>query len=291
MASTSRNRTVLVAENDVDVLDRVRDVLEDAGLGVLSAGSESEARKILTVHGPTIDVALLDMRMPRTGAAGASAETRGAGLRLARDIRRRSPRIRLVGFSAFEEPETRTWFRDYGYAFIEKALLFEHPGMFVEVLRRASQTRGKKRTPQAFIVHGHDHVLLRQLVSFVKDDLRWQRPKILREQPSLGRTVIEKFEQTAQVVDVVFVLLTPDDVAAPKNAPDDVKRRARQNVVFEAGYFYAMFRRLGGRVILLHKGKVEIPSDLAGMVYIDVSRGIAHAADAIRRELAPFLGW
>ncbi|MNR34040.1 putative nucleotide-binding protein containing TIR-like domain protein [compost metagenome] len=44
--------------------------------------------------------------------------------------------------------------------------------------------------------------------------------------------------------------------------------RARQNVIFELGYFSAKLGR--GRVCLLRKGHVEIPADLYGVIYTDM---------------------
>jgi hypothetical protein len=41
-------------------------------------------------------------------------------------------------------------------------------------------------------------------------------------------------------------------------------------------------------VILLHKGEIEIPSVLAGVVYIDVRSGISAAAEEIRTEIEEF---
>ncbi|NLX20892.1 MAG: nucleotide-binding protein [Phycisphaerae bacterium] len=81
--------------------------------------------------------------------------------------------------------------------------------------------------------------------------------------PSHGRTIIEKFEDVAETVDVVFVLLTPDDNIASPRAPNESKRRARQNVIFELGYFYAKLQRSGGRVILLYRGHIELPSGIS----------------------------
>jgi predicted nucleotide-binding protein len=43
--------------------------------------------------------------------------------------------------------------------------------------------------------------------------------------------------------------------------------------------------RESGRVFLLHKGPIEIPSDIAGVEYIDISNGIKSAGQDIRREL------
>ena len=45
-----------------------------------------------------------------------------------------------------------------------------------------------------------------------------------------------------------------------------LKPRARQNVIFELGYFTGKLDR--GRVCALTKGNVEIPSDYDGVLYI-----------------------
>jgi predicted nucleotide-binding protein len=83
-------------------------------------------------------------------------------------------------------------------------------------------------------------------------------------------------------------MMTPDDVARKVGGTADALR-ARQNVVFELGYFYGKLGRRSGRVILLHKGGLEIPSDIAGVVYIDISNGIEASGESIRRELRELL--
>jgi predicted nucleotide-binding protein len=114
--------------------------------------------------------------------------------------------------------------------------------------------------------------------------LKWQEPIVLREQQSAGKTLIEKFEEYSRQVDCVFVLLTPDDNVVAANT-SDAKRRSRQNVIFEAGFFYGALDRKSGRILLLHKGPVELPSDIAGVVWIDISNGILAAGEEIRKEV------
>ena len=63
------------------------------------------------------------------------------------------------------------------------------------------------------------------------------------------------------------------------------KRRARQNVIFELGFFLGKLGRESGKILLLHKGPVEIPSDINGIEYIDISNGIESAGERIRKEL------
>ena len=133
---------------------------------------------------------------------------------------------------------------------------------------------------QSFIVHGHDDAALYELKDFLQNTLGWPQPIILRQQPNQGRTIIEKFEACAADVDVVFILMTPDAATAAD------KQRARQNVIFEMGYFVGSFGRTSGRVVVLLKGALEIPSDLHGVLYIDISGGIEAAGEQIRREVA-----
>ena len=90
-------------------------------------------------------------------------------------------------------------------------------------------------------------------------------PIILHEQPNRGRTIIEKFEEYSQVGFAVAPL-TPDDVGALQEDVRSLKSRARQNVIFEFGYFIGRLGR--NRVCALTKGNVEIPSDYDGVIYI-----------------------
>lgn len=136
-----------------------------------------------------------------------------------------------------------------------------------------------------FIVHGHDDSTTLELKNYIQNKLRLGEPTILHEQPSLGRTIMEKFEHFAKETDLVFVLLTPDDKAASLQDPENEKIRARQNVIFEMGFFLGKLERKSGRVLLLHKGELEIPSDISGLVYIDISDGIEAAGEIIRGEL------
>ena len=115
-----------------------------------------------------------------------------------------------------------------------------------------------------FIVHGHDQAAKHTIAGFVRR--LGLNPIILDEQASKGQTIIEKFEENADEVGFAIVLLTPDDVGAPKDKQDEFKPRARQNVVLELGYFMAKLGR--DRVCPLLKDEVEKPSDIDGLVYV-----------------------
>lgn len=116
---------------------------------------------------------------------------------------------------------------------------------------------------EIFIVHGHDELAKQNVARFItKLDLE---PIILHEQPSGGKTIIEKLEAHI-LVDFAVVLLTPDDVGYHVGDEAQKKKRARQNVILELGLFLGALGRK--RVCALHKGDVEIPSDYQGVIFI-----------------------
>jgi predicted nucleotide-binding protein len=118
---------------------------------------------------------------------------------------------------------------------------------------------------KVFVVHGHDHGAKDAMARFLeKIELQ---AIILHEQPDQGFTIIEKFETYAKQVAFAVVLLTPDDLGGAASVPVQAAR-ARQNVIFELGYFVGKLGR--GRACLLRKGDVEIPSDLYGVIYTDM---------------------
>ena len=113
------------------------------------------------------------------------------------------------------------------------------------------------------LVHGRDEATKESLLGFL--ERLGLRPLVLHEQPDGGKSIIEKFGESPDI-HFVIILLTPDDIAAPRHKPKERQTRVSQNVIFELGYFVG---KLGsGRICALYKEGVEIPSDFSGTVYI-----------------------
>ena len=113
-----------------------------------------------------------------------------------------------------------------------------------------------------FIVHGHDDGYKETVARFLSR--LGLEPIILHEQVDRGRTIIQKFRDYADVAFAV-ALFTPDDVggiASQVKTVDDLKPRARQNVVFEFGYFVGTLPQ--GNAVALVKGDVELPVNSDG---------------------------
>ena len=115
---------------------------------------------------------------------------------------------------------------------------------------------------KVFVVHGHNDSV-RDNVAGVISTLDLE-PIILHEKANQGQTLVEKFLRHSDVGFAV-IIMTADDTGKA-NTEETPHPRARQNVVFEWGYFVGKLGR--ERVCALYEQGIEPPSDLHGIVYI-----------------------
>lgn len=135
----------------------------------------------------------------------------------------------------------------------------------------------KYNNKKVFVVHGHDHKLLAE-VELMLHRLEL-KPIIVKNEANSGRTIIEKIEDLSDVGFGIVLYTSCDE--GRKRGEDILQSRARQNVIFEHGYLYAKLGR--GRVAALNDADVEIPSDLAGVLYI--SRSAPDWKNQLMREM------
>ena len=147
------------------------------------------------------------------------------------------------------------------------------------VLTSALNLLGANRKPKILIVHGRstDRTFLKD---FLQNSLGLPEPIILGEQFAAGEPIASKFETLANEVDGAIALVTPDDLGGLADT-DVTQLRARQNVWIEVGWFWGS--RSLRNVLMLTKGKVEIPSDLAGVETYRYQNSPAEASEAIRK--------
>jgi predicted nucleotide-binding protein len=150
---------------------------------------------------------------------------------------------------------------------IDEAIgVIEADSNFLNRPKDVNQNIAKKyESKEIFIVHGQDEKLKQAVEDFIKT-LKL-KPIILHKQENGGRTIIEKFE-VASDVNFAIILMTPDDIGYPKEDENNKKGRARQNVVFEFGYFVGKLGRENIAVIV--EGNIELPTDISGVVYINI---------------------
>ncbi len=123
---------------------------------------------------------------------------------------------------------------------------------------------------KVFIVHGHDENAKTTTARFI-EKLGFEAI-ILHEQASSSKTIIEKIEAYSNV-GFAIILYTPCDLGSKNIKEPNLKLRARQNVIFEHGYFIGKIGR--ENVCALVKGKIETPNDISGVVYITLDESNA----------------
>lgn len=144
----------------------------------------------------------------------------------------------------------------------------------------ASATDTSNRSPnRVFVVHGQNEHARQRVTSFLKSV--GLQGVVLHDQPNMGRHLLTKFIDEADLVTFAIVVMTDDDVGSMKES-SSLAPRARQNVILELGYFLS---HLGQpRVCALITPGLETPSDFDGIVYIKMDDGNNWQTE-LKREL------
>jgi len=138
--------------------------------------------------------------------------------------------------------------------------------------------RDGRQPDRVFVVHGRNEAARNAVVAFLL--AQGLTPVILHEQPNMGRHLLTKFIEKAELTTFAVVLMTDDDVGGQSDA--ELRPRARQNVILELGYFLS---HLGQRnVCALKSPGLETPSDFDGIVYISMGPDQSWQQE-LRREL------
>ncbi|HMR48798.1 MAG TPA: nucleotide-binding protein [Arachnia sp.] len=134
------------------------------------------------------------------------------------------------------------------------------------LLDRAGQTITSREAHhgKVFLVHGRS--LATEAVARFVERIGYE-PVLLKERPQQGRSILEKFLDEASDAVFAIILLTGDDEGGLRGGPSHP--RARQNVVFEFGFFVSALGR--SRTAALYEHGVELPTDLSGVGYVHFS--------------------
>jgi len=130
-------------------------------------------------------------------------------------------------------------------------------------------SNNKMKNTKIFIVHGHNKEMLEKvenLIYKIKLD-----PIILNNQLNQSDTIIEKLEANSDVHFAIVILSKDDYGYSLKDGESKRKYRARQNVIFELGYFFGKLGRKRTTILMEDNDNFEIMSDNLGIAYISYS--------------------
>ena len=151
--------------------------------------------------------------------------------------------------------------------------------LFKKPSSSSSNTEPMSNDGRVFVVHGRDEGM-KQAVARILEKLGLE-PIIFHEQPSSGKTIIEKFTEYAEVGFAVVLLSSDDECRACHESSGESRFRARQNVILELGYFLGKLGR--ERVLTLYRQseRFEMPSDYSGVLYVTFDDADAWQMDLV----------
>ncbi len=248
---------VLVLDDDYTWVRKIASRLERQGHSAVEAFSWSQGWKLLEER--SVGALILDLHLGGDIQDGMQLleMLQVDSLGVPTMVVSLSVDLRGVTGQCFSYPFVRT--------VIPKKRFAEFTCPFQEFLRfLAASQEGHRMSSESrvFVVHGRNETARNRVVGIL-DELRVD-PVYLDREPSAGRTIIELVEEYSEAKYAV-VVMSGDDVGALAGEADALTPRARQNVVFEAGYLMARLGRK--RIMLLRDDGLETPSDLDGIRY------------------------
>ena len=126
---------------------------------------------------------------------------------------------------------------------------------------------GKKRIyNNVFIVYGHNEHMRTSVEKYV-NKLGLKSIDLLENSSGGLQTIFDALVDCANAVECAIILLSADDVVLSNNSKKK-QYRARQNVIFEMGFFAGFLGE--NKVIVLYEEHedFEFPSDVGGIFYI-----------------------
>lgn len=272
---------ILVVDDDDEQRELIEWKAKKAGRQVLTAKSGTDA--ILRIKESEFDLVLTDLVM----------ESRRAGLEVLTTAKDRNPDTQVIlctgrgttnvisdaiRLGAFDCLDTAGQNADFFWT----VLLPARVELALQFARLCKQSVSFGNNKNIFIVHGHDEKSKWELKEFLTG--LGLDPIVLHLQDDLGKTIIGKFEHFASKSAFACILMTPDDEAKVLSpSSDEHKWRARQNVIMELGWFMAKLGR--DRVVILHKGDLEIPSDILGVIHAGFKESVLETTEQIRKRL------
>lgn len=269
----AKGKVLLVDNNRKDLRHWAKEI-RAADYEVQEASSDAAARRFLVQGG--FDLAVIDLHLQKGGSERAQEEgleDDDSGLRIAEDFRSSLPIIILTGEPTEElrHRALRGQRKSPAFDFIEK---WKGAPALLAAMHEAIR-------PKIFISHGHDDTLTAMVARFLEDE--GAKPILLEQQPRAGHMILDAFERHSNVA-FAIVLATPDDEGRLRGE-DSLKPRARQNVIFELGFFFAKLGR--NRVLVLYKPEgepIEWPSNFHGVLYREMEWG-GEWREELKRDL------
>ena len=139
------------------------------------------------------------------------------------------------------------------------------PVTIANYIKNYFDTQKRRLLNNIFIVYGHNKNMRINVTKYIRR-LGIRPIDLMESSPSGIRTIFDSLNYCANTIECAIILLSADDTVVD-DSHEFTSYRARQNVIFEMGFFAGVLGR--DRVIVMYepKEKFEFPSDIAGVYY------------------------
>jgi len=167
-----------------------------------------------------------------------------------------NPKIFVSGLGGSDADEQRSYLRDLDdYEARIKEILDKYDILGIPEVPGTIEETPTTETPKALISHGKESKALNKVERFLRE--LGVEPLIVKDEPSLDKTVDDKVDYYLGQADFVVILATGDDEIEGKLHP-------RQNVIHETGLAQ---KTHAGKIIYLLEEKTEFPSNISPKVW------------------------
>lgn len=139
------------------------------------------------------------------------------------------------------------------------------PSTIANYIKNYFDTQRKRLLNNVFVVYGHNEAMRTNVIKYIRR-IGINSLDLMDYSPGGIRTIFDALNSCASFVECAIILLSADDMVF-NDRHEFQAYRARQNVIFEMGFFAGVLGR--DKVIVLYQPneKFEFPSDILGIYY------------------------
>lgn len=139
------------------------------------------------------------------------------------------------------------------------------PSTIATYIKNYFDTQKKRILNNAFVVYGHNESMKSNVIKYIRR-IGIKSLDLMEYSQGGIRSIFDALDSCANTVECAIVLLSADDIIV-NDRHEFISYRARQNVIFEMGFFAGVLGRDKVIVIYQPNEKFEFPSDIIGIYY------------------------
>lgn len=139
------------------------------------------------------------------------------------------------------------------------------PSIIANYIKNYFDTQKRRLLNNVFVVYGHNENMRANVTKYIKR-IGIRSLDLMEYSPSGIKTIFDALNSCANSIECAVVLLSADDIVV-NDKFEFQSYRARQNVIFEMGFFAGILGKDKVIVVYEPNENFEFPSDIVGVYY------------------------